>query len=116
VIHSKTTPCIFFANKESTGKFIKAGSEVELSLKPSPLPTIMQSDTYAAMKAHVYVFNHPYHAMTGKDGLFTMPRVPAGAEVCVMGWHEEVGWLLTRTGKAADFRAGKNSLEIEMQK
>jgi hypothetical protein len=106
----------FFANKKSFGNIVKAGSNVEVSLEPSALPATMQSDIYATMKAHVYVFNHPYHAITGKDGTYTIPRVPAGAEVCVMGWHEEVGWLLTKTGKTKAFQAGKNSFAIEMDK
>lgn len=106
----------FLASGKSIGQAIGAGSEVEVSLEPSTLPATMRSDVYATMRAHVYVFNHPYHAITGKDGTFTIPRVPAGAEIRVMGWHEEVGWLLTKTGKATTFQTGKNPIDIEMKK
>jgi len=41
---------------------------------------------------YVGVVNHPYFAMTGDDGSFTIERVPAGRRV-VHVWHEAFGDL-----------------------
>jgi hypothetical protein len=45
------------------------------------------------MTAHVLVANHPYVAVTGDDGAFTIENVPAGTYPITM-WHE--GIALTR--------------------
>lgn len=45
-----------------------------------------------------------------------MPRVPAGAELAANGWQENVGWLLTKSGTAMTFKAGKNRFDIELKK
>lgn len=72
----------------------------------------VQSQTYRELKAHVFVFNHPYFAVTGKDGSFKIARVPAGAELYVWGWHEDIGYLLTKSGKAMTLKEGENTLEV----
>ena len=38
----------------------------------------IRSDNHGWMFAYVGVFNHPFHAVTGKDGSFQIPYVPAG--------------------------------------
>jgi hypothetical protein len=37
--------------------------------------------------AYLRVLDHRYHAVTGRDGRFELPRVPPG-EYEVMLWHE----------------------------
>jgi len=41
------------------------------------------------LPAHILVLDHPYHAVTGKDGSFELPPVPPG-EYQVKLWHS--GW------------------------
>lgn len=42
------------------------------------------------MHAYVHVFNHPYYAITGEDGSFTLENVPPGKyELAV--WQEHLG-------------------------
>jgi len=54
--------------------------------------------------------------LTGKDGKFVIANAPAGSEIALMGWHEDVGWLLTKYGKKLTLQAGKNVVDIEMVK
>ena len=68
------------------------------------------------MLAHVWVFDHPYAAVTNDDGVFVMPRVPAGTDVRVMAWHEGVGRIFGKEGKAANFKAGANALDFSVKK
>jgi plastocyanin len=47
-------------------------------------------DVHAWMQAWVHVVNHPYFAVTGADGAFTLKDVPPG-EYVVTSWHERFG-------------------------
>jgi hypothetical protein len=72
---------------------LPAGKDFEHEVKPNAVPTMIASDINTGKVAWVSVFDHPYHAVTGTDGKFTLPRVPANCEVRVVVWHREHGWL-----------------------
>lgn len=86
----------------------------ENKLNPQPLPLSLNGSTCSWMRGYVWVFDHPYFAISQADGSFTIPRVPAGLEVQVMAWHEAEGWLFTKDGKTMTMKKGKNTLDIEM--
>jgi hypothetical protein len=44
------------------------------------------------MKAWVGIFDHPYFAVTDKNGKFEIKDAPAG-KYRLFVWHEEVGYL-----------------------
>jgi len=44
------------------------------------------------MRAFVHAFDHPYHAVTGKDGAFDLGDVPPG-RYTLRAWHEAAGTL-----------------------
>ncbi len=67
-------------------------------LKPQPLPITIQCDLHTWMGAKLFVFDHPYYALTNEKGEFEIPLIPAGAEVSIMAWHEGSGWALTNKG------------------
>ena len=50
----------------------------------------IKCDVHAWMSGHIHVFRHPYHAVTGADGTFAIPRVPPGTYP-VKVWHETLG-------------------------
>ncbi len=81
---------------------------------PQPRPIVIQNDIYVWMSAYVWIFDHPYFAISQADGSFKIPRVPAGIEVQVMAWHEDQGWLFTKDGKTMTLKKGKNTLDFEM--
>jgi hypothetical protein len=93
---------------------VRAGDETQRSLQTQTLPLDMRDDIYSWKSARICVFDHPYFAITKADGTFTIPRVPAGMEVRVMAWHEGQGWLFTKDGRAMTLKAGKNTLDFEM--
>jgi hypothetical protein len=90
------------------------GKEVELNLKPQLLPRHFECSIRTWASGYVWVFDHPYYAITKADGTFSSPRVPAGMEVHVLAWHEVKGWLLTKEGAPLKLKAGKNVLDLEM--
>ena len=47
-------------------------------------------DTHAWMLGFVHVFDHPFFAVTGDKGSFSIPNVPAGTYT-LKAWHEDAG-------------------------
>jgi hypothetical protein len=85
-------------------------------LKPQLLPISLQCDIHTWMASKLFVFDHPYYALTKADGTFEIPFVPAGAEVTIMAWHEGVGWVLTNKGKSITIEKGqKHTLDFEVK-
>ena len=50
----------------------------------------IKCDVHAWMRAWVGVVNHPYFAVTGADGAFALPGLPAGTYT-IEAWHEAAG-------------------------
>src|SRR5581483_7645640 len=91
------------------------GGSTEKELKPQPLPVMVNCDIHPWMNAKVGVYHHPYFAVTKADGTFTIPRVPAGAEVILMGWHEANGYVEGRDGRKLTFQPGENKVELTIE-
>lgn len=92
------------------------GSELEFVFTPQPLPIIFNCDFHKWMDAYVFVFEHPYFALTKKDGTFTIPRVPAGAEVTIMAYHEGVYLeALAIEGKQITLKEGANTFDFSFK-
>jgi hypothetical protein len=47
-------------------------------------------DTHAWMLGYVYVFDHPFFAVSDDRGAFSIPNVPAGTYT-LKAWHEDAG-------------------------
>ena len=47
-------------------------------------------DVHPWMTGYVAVTDHPFFAVTGDDGSFTIPSVPAGTYT-IEAWHEKLG-------------------------
>lgn len=50
----------------------------------------VKCNVHAWMKAYIAVMEHPFHAITGADGAFTLPDMPPGQYVLGV-WHETLG-------------------------
>lgn len=63
--------------------------EKEIALKPDGKQAInVNCDFHKWMTGYVWSFDHPYAAVTDKDGNFEIKDVPAGAELQVVAWQE----------------------------
>lgn len=52
----------------------------------------VKCDAHKWMAAFIWVTDHPYIAITGADGSFTLTDVPPGSYIAT-AWHEELGEL-----------------------
>jgi hypothetical protein len=79
---------------------IPPGQNIEKVLKAEPRPLQLACDIHGWMAGRIAVFDHPYFALTDKDGKFEIKDAPAGNFVIYIN-HEKAGWLHTpreRTG------------------
>ena len=81
-------------------------------LKAQFMPLPIQCDIHTWMAAKLYVFDHPYYAITKADGSYSIPNVPAGAQVILMVHHGEAGWVLPQLKKGLPImiKAGGNTV------
>jgi len=70
----------------------------------------LRCDVHAWMNAWVGVMNHPYFAVTGADGRFSLPDLPAGTYT-VEAWHEAAG---TTTGTVTVSARGTATLTLSL--
>jgi hypothetical protein len=75
----------------------------------NPIPVSCQMHTW--MTAKIHTFDHPYFAVTDKDGKFTIENVPVGDELVVFMYHEAKG---KQEAKKATFKTGDNTLDLEI--
>ena len=64
----------------STKKFEKVEAE----------PFKVKCDVHGWMKSYMIVLPHPYHAVSGMNGQFTIPNLPPGTYT-IEAWHEKYG-------------------------
>jgi plastocyanin len=89
---------------------VASGQSKDLTFgQPERFP--VRCDVHPWMKGFVAVFNHPYFAVTGKDGAFEIRNVPSGTYTLV-AWQERYGELRT-TVKATDGQTSNASFTFQ---
>ena len=63
---------------------------IVLNLTEPEVPVTMVCDLHPWMKAYVCVVDHPFFAVTGEDGSFSIEGLPAG-KYTLTAWHESLG-------------------------
>lgn len=81
------------------------GQVVTQKIKRKGLMKVGCDAGHTWMSAYIAAFEHPYFAVTGDDGAFTLETVPPGQYTLVL-WHEKLGQktqqvTVTPGGKAA---------------
>jgi hypothetical protein len=64
-----------------------APGERDIQLQSAEAPFPVKCDVHPWMSAWVGVFDHPWFAVTGDDGTFTIPHVPPGTYTLI-AWQE----------------------------
>ncbi len=82
-----------------------AGQPYEHKFKAQKNPIPIGCSLHGWMRAYVIVTAHPYHAVTGADGKFTLERVPAGKHTLLL-MHPDTNYRATA---AIEVTAGKTA-------
>lgn len=95
-------------NPEFVNEGIPAGKSVVRSTKKAEKIKIT-CDVHPWMAGYIIVTDTPYWALTGKDGSYTIPDLPAG-EYTVSFWHETLGMskqekIVVKDGAATECNA-----------
>ena len=61
-----------------------------LVIEHAEVPVPVRCDVHPWMHVALGVVDHPYFAVSGADGAFTLPHVPEG-EYVVATWHPQLG-------------------------
>jgi hypothetical protein len=99
----------------SEAHLLPARGEVKLEMKPSRRPVVLGAHIHPWMRGYAWVFDHPYAAVTDRTGRYEIRRAPAGVAVCLMAWHEEVGYLYGRNGIALELKDGDNRKDLRLR-
>lgn len=78
-----------FDNRSVNRTQPSGASPIELSFA-APEKIRVKCDLHPWMSAWIVVADHPYYAVTGASGRFTLPRVPPGTYTLEV-WHETLG-------------------------
>ena len=70
-------------------------------LKAQTLPLLLQCNIHPWMSGRLAVYDHPYFAVTDKDGNFEIKLAPAG-NFRVFIWHDGAGWRLAEKGSQGE--------------
>jgi len=68
----------------------------------------VRSNTHNWIRGYIFIFDHPYAAVTGSNGTFEIDSLPAG-EYVLKAWHEGFG----TQEKKISIKSGK-SMEVEI--
>lgn len=66
------------------------GSKIEESFPRPEIAIPVKCNVHPWMRGYVAVFKHPFFAVTGKDGSFTLNNLPPGTYT-IQAWHEKLG-------------------------
>ncbi len=86
-------------------KIVREGAT---ALKAENAPLLLNCDIHGWMGGRIGVFDHPYFALTKKDGSFEIKDAPAG-KILIFMQHERAGWLhkgRTSSGQSVIVPAG----------
>jgi plastocyanin len=79
----------------------KSGMVNNFVMKTAETMLHLTCDVHSWMSAYVGVEPHPYFAVSGGDGSFTIANVPAGKRT-IRAWQERYGWIT----RAVDVKPG----------
>ena len=76
------------------------GMKTTKTLKKPEVGMLLRCDVHFWMASYLHVLAHPFYAVTGTDGVFSLAGLPAGTHT-IEAWHEKLG-TQTQTVTVAD--------------
>jgi hypothetical protein len=104
----------FFANSPINPLIPANGNVKQTFTSPESLPSPVSCSIHPWMQGYLFIQDHPYVAVTSKDGSFEIKNVPAG-KLTFRAWQEKAGYLadVKVGGKSETWRRGQFERTIE---
>ncbi len=77
----------------NTGFTVATGQQESIVLAPQSGAIPITCDVHSWMKGYAWVFDHPFSGVTKMDGNFEISRAPAGTQITLVAWHEDLGFI-----------------------
>lgn len=92
----------------SFNQMIAAGSQIEQKVTAERRAVTLTCDIHPWMLGYIWIFDHPFFAMTKADGSFEITGVPAGTQNLVV-WQGSVGYATPKgaSGVKVEVKAGE---------
>ncbi len=90
----------------------------EVDLEPdATAPVTFACNIHTWMNGYAWVLDHPYAAVTDKDGNYEIKDAPAGVELEVVAWHEPDQWLAggSSRGEKITLKEGANTKDFKVK-
>ena len=112
VLHNvHTQPVATSGNKESNNAQMAGGADIVITFDKAEPFLKFKCDVHPWMFAWVSVFDHPYFAVSGKDGTFKIANVPAG-KYKIEAAHRKAGSVVQEI-EVKDGEAAKVDFSLE---
>jgi hypothetical protein len=85
-------------NTPDDNLLVESGGQREFKVGETNKPLPIKCTIHPWMNGYLWAFDHPYAAVTDKDGNFEIKNVPVGATVRLKAWHEEIGNIPNKEG------------------
>jgi hypothetical protein len=105
---------IHFLKNRSENPLIPAFGKVDLRLKKSEIiPVSISCSIHPWMQAKILVQDHPYMAVTDKNGKFELKNLPSG-KLTLKVWHESTGYIqgVELDNKPTAWKKGKYAINL----
>jgi hypothetical protein len=80
----------------------------EFALRLDKQEISLNCDIHKWMTGYALTFDHPYAAVTNKEGKFTIKDVPAGADITIVAWHESLKKFTPEVGAGTKVKLNKD--------
>ena len=88
---------------------------MDVKVQSNEIPVSCAQHTW--MNGFIWAFDHPFAAVTDKDGNFEIPNVPAGTKLKIIAWHEKAGYLEGgNNGTEITVKDGENKKDFKVTK
>jgi hypothetical protein len=109
----------FSHNTDYKGLLVQGGNQIlppgdkfePKDMKPDRKEITLSCQVHPWMRAYLRDFDHPWAAVTDKDGNFEIKNAPAEVELQLVAWHEAGKMLLGDKGKKITLKAGDGNAE-----
>ncbi len=76
-------------------------------IKPDRKEITLSCEIHPWMRAYIRDLDHPFAAVTDKDGNFEIKNVPTGVDLMLIVWHEKAGYVTGEKGEKIQVKDGE---------